>query len=337
MLSISSNESNILNELVTISADGQDFRINEKIGRKFKYFRESDSRIFSIPSKNDSTDLRSSFNKYFTVNVAKVVEYNRKESDNCHEIIKFDDEDLDQENAKQNSQPSDTDEIIIEKKLIANSTVYCGFDINNWLLSCKKADFNEDLFRETLVNIGQYFFDQMIQFSNEIFKINNNFISNSFNTRSSSSQSSNGWLLDLIETKSNRVKPISTVKIFYQNKLVDQESFSFLKKVVYSKTLLDIFDLNLKTAAELEDGNLDSFYKSIQTKLNLYVSGSQKSENSEETLMLNENESKGLVKIAIRKLNDAYTILNCKNKRENYLKNLSSLRKYKNKNNMKLD
>ena len=327
-LAISDSNENILNELVKASNDGQDLIINKNIGVKFKYFRESDIRIFSVPSKNEPADMRSNFKQYFTVNIAKVTEYGRKGHDKCNEDEKLDDENIVQDNVEETRKLAHSDEIILEKNLIANSTVYCDFDINKWTLLWNKSNFSQEVLKETLANLGLYLFDQILTFSNEMFKINNLYVLNNLNKNSSSGQNSSGWLLDLIETKCNRIKPISTVKITYQNQLVDMENFSFLKKIVYSKNYLEIFDLNLKTAAELEDGDLDSFYKSIQAKLKIYVANSQ-SENSDDNLVINEKESKGLVRIAIHRLNDAYSVLNIKLRRENYLKNLSSQRKYK--------
>jgi hypothetical protein len=327
LLLISNRTENILNELVKLSDNGQDLIVNKNLGVKFRFFRQSEIRIFSIPSKIEQADTRLDFQRYFTVNISKVTEYMEKGHDSCFEEEKLgDDEENVQDNRAVPSQ-SKIDELVLEKNLIANSTVYCSFDLNQWLHLWNRQNFDEAFFRELLANIGLYLFNQILSFSNEIFKINNLFISKNTDTKSSD-QNSNGWLLDLVETKSNRIKHISTVKFSFQNQLVDNENFSFLKKIVYSKNYLEIFDLNLKTAAELEDGDLDSHYKNIAKKLNFYVGNSQNDENSDENLLVNRKESK-LVRIAIHKLDDSYKVLNNKGKRENYLKNLGSLRKYR--------
>ena len=100
-----------------------------------------------------------------------------------------------------------------------------------------------------------------------------------------------------------------------------------MKKIVYSKNYLEIFDLNVATLSEFSEEMLERSYKTIAKKLK-FSTDNKNSDNTEDDLVSIRNVS-GVVRIAIKKLSDAYNVLKEESRRETYLSNLLSLKKHR--------
>lgn len=314
LLCIKDAGENILNELLKQNADGSGLVLNEKIGIKFQYLRHIKTKKYHVPMKHIIDTNASEFLRYLTIRVATVTEYNRFSNT------------FSNEEQAENKEEVEASEFLLEKQLIANSTIICFFDFDKWLKDLKPETekLSTDYLMSMLSGLSYYLFDTTISLSNEAFIINNESLGINIY---SENENKIGIFKNLFEKRNRKVHTTSTVKYALNNKLVDYDNLAFLKKIVYSKNYLEIFDLNVATLSEFSEEMLERSYKTIAKKLK-FSTDNKNDENGEDGLISIRNVS-GVVRIAIKKLNDAYNVLKEESRRETYLSNLLSLKKHR--------
>lgn len=281
---------NILEDLVSRDEDGN-FVLNKSIGLPLTYLRETDRETFHTREKNDD------FLKYFSVYLEKITEYTR---------IK-------------NKIPN---KIVLEKILVANSTLSAEFDLNKWLENRIGDKIEESMFYQMADEI----FKQMANFSNQIY-----FINNETNGNLNKSENEMG-VFDVFKVFGNTENSVSSlatnIKYSYQNKLIDYDSFACLKKLTYSRNFLDIFDVNVNTLTELTDENMEKTARKLISIFNIFAKC---------WLNMNPKEykGKGMVRTAYKKFHDAYRNLSDPNKRRKYIAHLTCGKSVKNETNLK--
>ena len=182
----------------------------------------------------------------------------------------------------------------------------------------------EDLVQEA----SNYLHQETIAFSDMAYQCSN--VANKFETESIN----HSWLSGAAP-RSKTAKPLfnnsnSNTKYAFSSKLINQESLSLIKRILFSRNHLDIFGLSINT--NFVDGVSDRDIKRDYNKMMNYLLENEKIENynvaSIEDLDLIPFNGTGMIKTAFKKLNEAYFTLKDPLKRDFYIINLSKHKKH---------
>jgi hypothetical protein len=291
---LSSNR-NFRENIIKRSDDGYNLILNDQIDKlQLTYMRESRDILFRAPMglKNDLNPFK--YWRYFDIFVSTNTEYTREQSSSFKE---------------ENTGPTSSNRFGFTKSLIADSIVSSRFNLIKWLFDLKKFSQQHKLtktFEEMFNEIGCFCFNELFDFSNKMKEINSQ-------ANKNQREKSKLWFSGLIDYQLKNPKIEPKLKYLFHNEIIDYEKITLVKKIIYSKSYLEIFDLNLKSIDNITEENLKKAFDSIVAKLDMNV-------DSIEKLSLESFKGKGIIKIAINRLCIAYATLRDPVKRDEYLK-----------------
>ena len=278
--------------------------LNPHILHKPTYLKEVKSKIYKLPSIKNFNFYNLTTN--FNIHVENIIEY---------KIF--------------SNQKKNNSERIFNKTLIADSIVECKFDVDNWLLD--SFELNSDpksniKIEDMIAEVTDYLFQETFSLSDKAHQCVNSL------SRSEYEQAST------TEFSLPRVKTANTIKIEQVNytknlptkKLTNQEKMAVIKRILFSRTHLDIFGLSINT--NFFDGVSDRDIKREYNKMMNFFLENEKVEKynvkTSEDLALIPFNGTGMFRTAYKKLNEAYFTLKDPLKRDIYINQLSKNKKY---------
>ncbi len=286
-----------LDNLILRIPDGN-ILLNPHLVHKLMCLKEISSKIYKLNVQNLSDDKLAS---NFYIHIEDIIEYKI-----CHH--------------------KNNPNTIFKKEVIADSIIDCKFDINKWLIDNFESNSNPESnikVEDLIEDVTNYIFQETFALSDKAHQCVNSI---------SKLDSEQGWpngTLPRVKTaasnKTERSSFLNTTK-----KQVTQENMNMVKRILFARTHLDVFGLNINT--NFFDGVSDRDIKREYYKMmNIFLENVKIEKyniKTKEDLDLIPFNGTGMVKTAYKKLNEAYFTLKDPLQRDMYINELTKNKKF---------
>ena len=216
--------------------------------------------------------------------------------------------------------------VILKKEVIADAVIDCKFDVNKWLLDNFESNSDPELnikMEDLIEDVTNYIFQETFNLSDKAHQCANSMIK-----LDNEKGWQNGTLPRVKTAASNKTERTSILNC--NKKQVTQENMAMVKRILFARTHLDVFGLNINT--NFFDGVSDRDIKREYYKMMNFFLENVKIEKynikTKEELDIIPFNGTGVVKTAYKKLNEAYFTLKDPLQRDIYINQLTKNKKF---------